>query len=484
MKKVSVFLFSILLFCGCGQFVSEYSGIREESIERLFKSGEYDNAENLIKLELATGKLTKSREYDLRMQLEVMERIKKDFSLDDSTVIAQIKKYYPGVTPGELSAWERSGALECMMINGRKRYFRSAAKNLFRISKEAQSKYEAINGRQSDGLDLFLSGYIPQVVKAAKSAGAERGGMVMPVKMKIKYSITVPAGEVPEGEIIRVWMPYPRNNAKHKEIKLLSTSQPDYIISPESYGHKSIYMEQPSKGERQTCFGYELSYTSYNVFFEINPDEIKPYNKESELYRRYTAERETHIIFSDRIRRLTDSIVAGEQNPYLKCVRIFDYISQNYPWASAREYSTIENIPEYVLDNRHGDCGEVTLLFFTMARYAGIPAKWQSGWMMHPGEVNLHDWGEVYFEGVGWVPVDQSFGPVRGSGNDDVLHFYTKGLDGYRFIVNDDFSAGLYPAKIYPRSETVDFQRGEVEWRGENLYFDRWRYNMEVEYKE
>lgn len=482
MKKLSVILLSILLLCGCGQFISEHSEIKQESIDRLFKSGEYGNAESLIKLKLATEKLTKSLEYDLRMQLEVMERIKKDFPLDDSTVIAQIKEYYPDVTPEELLAWERSGALECMMIDGRKKYFRSAAKNLFRISKEAQSKYEAIRGRQSDGLDLFLSGYIPQVVKAAKREGAERGGMVMPVKMKIKYSITVPAGEVPEGEIIRVWMPYPRDNAKHKEIKLLSTSQPDYIISPESYGHKSIYMEQPSRGESQTCFGYELSYTSYNVFFDIKPDEIKPYNKESQLYRKYTGERETHIIFSDRIRRLTDSIVAEEQNPYLKCVRIFDYISQNYPWSSAREYSTIENIPEYVLDNKHGDCGEVTLLFLTMARYAGIPTKWQSGWMMHPGEVNLHDWGEVYFEGLGWVPVDQSFGPVRGSDNDNVLHFYTRGMDGYRFIVNDDFSADFYPAKIYPRSETVDFQRGEVEWRGENLYFDRWRYNMEVEY--
>ena len=30
--------------------------------------------------------------------------------------------------------------------------------------------------------------------------------------------------------------------------------------------------------------------------------------------------------------------------------------------------------------------------------------------------------------------------------------------------------------------ETVDFQRGEVETDSENLYFDKWSYNMQVEY--
>lgn len=40
----------------------------------------------------------------------------------------------------------------------------------------------------------------------------------------------------------------------------------------------------------------------------------------------------------------------------------------------------------------------------------------------------------------------------------------------------------LNETKIYPRSETVDFQRGEVEWEGGNLYFDQWNYQFDVEY--
>jgi hypothetical protein len=56
------------------------------------------------------------------------------------------------------------------------------------------------------------------------------------------------------------------------------------------------------------------------------------------------------------------------------------------------------------------------------------------------------------------------------------------GIDSYRMIVNDDYSSSLFPTKKYPRSEIVDFQRGEVEWRKGNLYFDKWKWNLEIEY--
>ena len=62
--------------------------------------------------------------------------------------------------------------------------------------------------------------------------------------------------------------------------------------------------------------------------------------------------------------------------------------------------------------------------------------------MLHPNSVNMHDWLEVYYEGIGWVPTDQSFGRGRYNvkDNDDEYHFYTKGLDAFRWIVNSDYS--------------------------------------------
>ncbi|MBW6458150.1 MAG: transglutaminase-like domain-containing protein, partial [FCB group bacterium] len=200
-----------------------------------------------------------------------------------------------------------------------------------------------------------------------------------------------------------------------------------------------------------------------------------------ELYIKYTAERDPHLLFTPAVKALSEEIVGDEKDPYQTVKKIFNYINDHYPWASAREYSTIDNIPDYVIEHKHGDCGQVTLLFMALARYNGIPSRWQSGWMLHPGSKNLHDWCEIYFEGVGWVPVDQSFGR-RKTENEDINSFYLGGMDAYRLIVNDDYAMPLFPEKHYLRSETNDFQRGEVEWRGGNLYFVEWRYNLDIKY--
>jgi Transglutaminase-like enzymes, putative cysteine proteases len=439
-------------------------------------------------------------------------RIGRDFFKDEASVREFIRQYYPNLTDAQMKAWESSKALECMVIGGRKMYFKNAARNVFRIDKSARAVFDSINGRpQRDSFEYFLDDYLPKVVADAKKS---RRPDVMPVRHTIHYELSVHPGAVPAGEVIRCWMPYPRTDMPlaQKDIKLVSTSQPDYIIAPDCYHHKSIYMEKKAEAGKPTVFTFDFTYTETDRWYGFDESAVKPYvtapstnasgndagssartasavaarEASAAIYREYTAERAPHIVFSPRIRRLADSLTAGIDNPYRKFVSIYSWIVANFPWASAREYSTLDNIPEYVLDNRHGDCGQVGMLLITMCRCAGIPARWESGWMLHPGDINLHDWGEAYFEGVGWVPVDVSFGRGRVTDplktKDDVLLYYTRGLDAYRLIVNDDWGRDLYPAKIYPRSETVDFQRGEVEWQGGNLYFDKWSYDLTDKY--
>ncbi len=481
LRKFNIALLSILLLSGYGQFALNAQNHSQKLLERLINKGEYTEASKLIKHIIAEETISKQEEYDLGFRLEVLNRIKKDFSKSEDQTLENIKKLYPSVSKEEIAKWENSNAIENKIIDGKKYYFYNAAKNLFRIEKEAREKISSINGRQSKQLDSFLCGYIPQIVKQAKSHKKNSIGIPFaPKTVNITYRITVKPNQVPDGEIIRVWMPYPRSNQRQTNVKLISCSEKNYIISPDTYKHKSIYLEKRAVKDSICVFEYKASYTSFNQWFNFTVSDIKPYDTTSKLYKEFTAQRKEHIIFTPKIKTITDSIIGKESNPYLKAVKIFDYIAENYPWASAREYSTISNIPEYVIENKHGDCGQQSLLFITMARYAGIPAKWESGWMLHPGEENLHDWASAYFQGIGWVPVDQSFGRVGTQDNNDVFYFYTKGIDCYRMIVNDDFSCNFFPAKTHYRSETVDFQRGEVEWKGENLYFGRWNYKMDV----
>ena len=431
---------------------------------------------------------------------DLQYRISVDFSKTRSEVTDYIRQYIPDVTEEQIDAWTESGKLESMEIDSRTMYFRNAAPNLFRIDPECKAKKDAVEGNPPyvpDKDDLVDMKNLPEILLSGQ-------GLSAPKKMRIKYTLTVDADAVPEGEIIRCWLPYPRTDVeRQKDVKFISAgarvddlntfSTSDKFselihFSDPSCKHSTLYMEMHTIKGKPTVFTEEFEYTSYGEYFADLENLVKPYDKDSELYKEFTREREKHIVFTPEIKRIADSLTNGITNPYLQARAIFSWISDNFPWASAREYSTMENIPMYVLQNGHGDCGMKTLLLLTMCRYKGIPGHFQSGFMMHPGAWNLHDWGELYFEGVGWVPVDQSFG-IPGYAEGEYLqkypgskYFFLGGIDSWRMVVNQDYGMDLDPRKTYPRSETVDFQRGEVEWRGGNLYFPEWDYEMEISY--
>ena len=240
-------------------------------------------------------------------------------------------------------------------------------------------------------------------------------------------------------------------------------------------------MERVAEAGKPTEFYVDYQYTCWGQHFDLEGVEIAPYDTTSAVYKQYTAVRAPHLLQSESMRKLAAEIVGDETHPYLKLRKIFDYVKQ-YPWASALNYSIIEDIPQYVLDNKKGDCGQVALLLINLARAAGIPARWQSGLMMHPGAWNMHDWAEVYYEGIGWTPVDVSFGRNQTLTNEGGAQFFDSGIDSYRMVANSDYSCGFYPPKKYPASDTVDFQAGEVETSDGNLFYDKWSWGLDIDY--
>ena len=110
------------------------------------------------------------------------------------------------------------------------------------------------------------------------------------------------------------------------------------------------------------------------------------------------------------MRTISDEILGGEDNPVRKARAFYDWISENIRYSYALEYSTIRNLGAYCLENRYGDCGQEAMLYITLCRMNGIPARWQSGWFTFPGGKTIHDWTEIYLEPWGWVPVDPYMG--------------------------------------------------------------------------
>ncbi|HPI72263.1 MAG TPA: transglutaminase-like domain-containing protein [bacterium] len=448
----------------------------------MIDQGEFTEAQKAMRLELATNQgLTAADRLELEFEIERLDRIRKDFTKSEEQVVQYIRTYIPDVTESDLRRWEKEKSLECMTIDGVKRYFSQAGANFFRIDRQARAikaSHDKKHGVVSSRFNYEKEA--AQIIAAGERQGTRR---VAPQRFRITYTLTVNPDAVPAGETIRAWLPYPREgHPRQTSIQLFHTSPERHLISDnDAYLQRSIYMEQIARAGEPTLFVCSLGFTSFAEYTAIDPAEVQPYDVQSDLYQQYTREQPPHIVFTPELREVSRQIIGGETNPYLKAKRIFQWIDGWAPWARSREYSTIDNLSRYAYENKHGDCGIQTLLFMTLARLNGIPVHWQSGFDLKPGEDNLHDWCEMYLEPYGWVLVDQSYG-IKNSKDERVKWFCLGNTDPYRWIVNDDFSQPLYPAKIFPRSETVDFQRGEVEWRGGNLYFDAWDYDYRIEY--
>lgn len=443
-------------------------------IHTAYKTGNFNQADSLICLALETKHTPVEllKEYDILK--EKMDRIVLDFNKNEEQIREQLSETFPDLSAEQLQSWEQTNQLEMRLINGEKRYFKYAVNNLYRLNSLAKQKKEAIYGPWDRGLSQFCT--------TEAKGHIERAKLKTPQKRRfwhIQYTITVDAGVVPGGEIIKCWMPFPKENAKRQSnIQLLSVNSEQYVLADGDAIQRSLYLEKKASDSIPTQFQYEVQFSTQGEWHDPQILSSTAVKTQSDLTS-FTQEELPHIAFTESVKQLADSLTAGITNQYDIVKALYYWIDSHIPWASALEYSTFDCIPDYVLHNRHGDCGMVSFLFLSMARYKGVTAKWQSGWMLHPGYKNLHDWVEVYYENRGWVPLDMSFGrnPVE---DEAVRDFYLSGMDAFRMIINDGIAAELQPKKIFYRSEPFDFQRGELEWKYGNLYFNQWDYSLKI----
>ncbi|MGE5852802.1 MAG: transglutaminase-like domain-containing protein [Deltaproteobacteria bacterium] len=101
-----------------------------------------------------------------------------------------------------------------------------------------------------------------------------------------------------------------------------------------------------------------------------------------------------------KIQALVAQILNGERDGYRAAIKIKDWV---YKEIAKQPTVSIPNALE-VLQTRSGDCNEHTVLFNTLARAAGIPAKTVVGVVYLRGAFYYHAWSEVWLGD--WVSLD------------------------------------------------------------------------------
>jgi len=141
---------------------------------------------------------------------------------------------------------------------------------------------------------------------------------------------------------------------------------------------------------------------------------------------------------SGRIQALAAHIAGSIQDPWEKALAIGKWVHENLGQSMKECFSALQ-----VLEAGEGECQSHSLLMVSLARSAGIPARFAYGVVFMPdrGTFGFHTWVQVH---VGdWIPMDPTWGDfpagvdhltlaVGGYGDQFRLFPYIMGKGGWR----------------------------------------------------
>ncbi len=452
-------------------------------VNALEQAGNFRAAAQELNQALANQSLTVATRQELRFELDRLERIRKDYPFTRKQLFARLQEAVRGLTEAEFTAWVTEGRFDRRAIDGEERFMGSSVSNLF-------FRYPELNARRQPPRNTAAHDRANWEVCVAikQAARAAQKPYVLPKRFQAVMTVTVKPDVVPAGEVVRAWLPIPREFPFQTDFKLMGSSAPIRKLAEAHSPIRSAYLERPAQAGAPTVFQIEYEYTAFGVCFDLKPEEARRPKSEDAAMKPFLAEA-PHVLFTPKLRELSARIIGAETNPAVIAKRCYDWIAANIKYSYALEYSTIRNISDYCLSNGYGDCGQEALLFIALCRLNGIPARWQSGWDLFPGAKTIHDWCEIYLEPYGWVPVDPYKGiwamryapSLTPEQQREARDFYFGGLDFYRLAANSDHNQALVPPKNSFRSDPVDFQRGELEWGTNNIYFDQYKYDLKIE---
>ena len=455
---------------------------RTDALQRasqLELAGHFQEARAVLTAALTSPNLSAVDQKEIQFEIDRLERIKKDFRYTKESLCEELKKSVRGLTLKEFEQWIAERRFDSREIDGRRLYMSASVSNLFFRYPELSAR--RIPPKDTSSVDAH---YLETCMEIKRAARLEGKPYVLPKHFEVTMTAKVIGAVAPEGETIRAWLPIPRTYPFQGGFALTSPSAEIKHTDSADSPIRSIYLQQSSRGKQNTEFKIEYRYTAHGVWFNVDPAAVKPLPPDSQL-NQFIAEA-PHVQFTPELRALSQQIAGNESNPYLKAKRFYDWIADNIKYSFACEYSTIRNLSEYCRTKRYGDCGQEAMLFITLCRLSGIPARWQSGWNTFPGAKDIHDWTELYLAPYGWIPVDPYMGiyamryamNLKPEQRRELRDFYFGGLDQYRLIANSDHNQTLAPPKHSMRSDNVDFQRGELEWGNHNIYFDQFKYDL------
>ena len=393
----------------------------------------------------------------LRQRLLVEQRIARElpgeYIYDRAAALALIRERIPDYTEEELDAAELERLVEYIYSGGEKHYHRSFFSNMLKVSRDLA---------QRAGLPQQDSAHLDEAIRILKTEGR------LAYRLRLSAELTIDPSRFVPGALNRVYLPVPSRSAQQSQIIVEAGSA---RVDREDAPQRTAYFER-AMAENEP-FRLEYAWTSEIRYADPLAGERchgRLYSAVPEPVADDLAEQMPHIAFTPFLRRLEAELRGDETDPVKVAWRFYDWITTHIRYSYMRSYALIDRQAEYCALSGKGDCGIQALLFITLCRIAGIPARWQSGLELDEEGAGCHDWAQFFVEPWGWLFCDPSFGAgAFRAGNEERRAFYFGNLDPFRMVANSRYQTPFSPPEDWDRADPYDNQSGEVCVDGEGL---------------
>ena len=424
-----------------------------DEVSRYEAAGDFEEAGKAIDrwLEKPVGEAMKTR---LRYEKYIIQELPKEFPDTEEEVIRKFREKLPDFSMEDLQRAERENMAEWILVDGKKHYIHSLIRNL--TDKEPEIRRRLGLTKEVTEEDQYQQAAIREMQENGEKT----------VRIRLKTSIRLKDESFVPGMKVRAHLPLPAEFSQTSEVKILNHAEGKVTVDAPDALWRSICFEDTLQENR--TFFVEYEYTVKANYVDLWYGEVSDFTGIEAGFKDELAsclkEQYPHIRFTPYLKALAAEIVGEEKRPVEIARRIYDYITKNVQYSYMRTYSLMTCIPEYCAKNLRGDCGVQALLFITLCRIAGVPARWESGLYSNPGYVGAHDWAMFYAEPYGWLYADPSLGGSGyAEGDENRRRFYFGNLEPFRMAANHEFQQKFTVKKEFLPIDTCDNQLGEME---------------------
>ena len=212
----------------------------------------------------------------------------------------------------------------------------------------------------------------------------------------------------PAGEKVRLWFPYPVSNEHQdiRDVKITGNFKRGGVYAEKKYGNLLYYAEWDKKSQKRVlAFSFKAKRTYLKNFpypekeLSWNRHDFKKYLQGSKL-----------ASINDKEKKLANKIIKGKKTIPEKAYAIYMWTCE-HTYRNPKTRGCGKGDLCKLLKDPGGKCADLSTIFVSLCRAAGIPAREVFG--LRLGKKNKQDitkgyhcWSQFYIPGYGWYSVD------------------------------------------------------------------------------